>query len=114
MTPEHVIRQKWHETGWNLRVGDIVLIHDKSEIKGKYKMGIVEAVKTGEDGQVRSGTVGYMVPRSKDQFGQYSGGKRIQVSRSIQRLTLLLPIEEQNYPLEVVENTIKKVSQSDM
>ena len=48
-----------------------MLIHEKSDVKEHYKMEIVEAVKTGEDGHVRSGTVGYTVPRSTDQFGQY-------------------------------------------
>ena len=28
VTPIHVIRQKWHESQWNLKVGDLVLVHD--------------------------------------------------------------------------------------
>lgn len=29
VTPECVIRQKWHETGRNLQNGDVVLVHDQ-------------------------------------------------------------------------------------
>ena len=53
VTPAHVIRQKWHQTGRNLACGDVVLIHDKSPVKGTYILGIVEAVNVGDDGLVR-------------------------------------------------------------
>ena len=33
VTPEWIIRKKWHETSHNLKVGDIVLVHDKTPIK---------------------------------------------------------------------------------
>ena len=107
--PESVIRQKWHESGRNLQPGDVVLLHEKSAIKGKYQMGIVETVKESRDKLVRSCTVSYTVPNTKDPIGAYTGGKKITVSRSIQRLTLLLPIEEQNCQLQVVENALKKI-----
>ena len=96
VTPEAVIRQKWHEKGRNLKPGDIVLLHDKSPIKGTYQLGIVESIKEGVDQLVRSCKVSYVIPYVKDKLHQYLGGKRITVSRSIQRLTLLLPVEEQN------------------
>ena len=62
VTPDWVVRQKWNETGCNLRVGDIVLVHNKSPVKGKYLMAIVEDVSVGKDGLVRSCKVGYGVP----------------------------------------------------
>ena len=109
VTPEHVIRKKWHETGRDLRIGDVVLIHDKSEIKGKYLMGLVDSVCIGKDQRVRSCTVSYMLPRSKDSAGRYSGGKRIVISRSVQRLSLLLPVEEQMEEIEVNGKNVQKV-----
>ena len=96
VTPENIIRQKWHETGHNLRPGDIVLIHETSAIKGKYVLGIVDSVKESIDELVRSCKVSYTIPNPRDPANKYSGGKRVVVSRSIQRLTLLLPAEEQN------------------
>ena len=72
-------------------------------------MGIVETVHEGKDGRIRSGTVGYTIPRSKDSLGQYTGGKKVSVSRSVQRLTLLLPVEEQKESLKVVGFEVKKL-----
>ena len=101
VTPESVIRQRWHETGRSLQVGDIVLIHESSPIKGRYTLGIVESVKVSQDGLVRSCVVGYRIPSSRDSIGKYSGGKKVTVTRSVQRLSLLLPIEEQSEKLIV-------------
>ena len=72
-------------------------------------MGIVETVHEGKGGRIRSETVGYTILRSKDSLGQHTGGKRVSVSRSVQRLTLLLPIEEQREPLHVVGYEVKKL-----
>ena len=55
----------------------------------------------------------YAVPYNKDPVGRYSGGTRIVVSRSVQRLTLLLPNEEQSDKLIVENNLLKKSSQEE-
>ena len=105
-----IIRVKWHETGRNLRTGDIVLLHDKSPIKGRYQLGVVESAQKSEDGLVRSCQVGYKIPKepSKVYYGEENWkngrGKWISVSRSVQRLHLLLPVEEQDKPLTVEED----------
>ena len=98
ITPEYVIRKQWHESGRNLQPNDIVLIHDKSSIKGKYLMGKVVSVNVGSDGRVRSCAVGYTVPNKKEPSDEYTSGRKILVTRSIQRLSLLLQIEEQDGP----------------
>ena len=108
VTPESVIRQKWHETGRNLRPGDVVLLHEKTPIKGKYQLGIVDTVKESDDHLVRSCTISYTIPNAKDHVSVYTGGRRVTVTRSVQRLTLLLPVEEQQCRLEVVENVLKE------
>ena len=78
-----------------------MLIHESSPIKGRYTLGIVESVKTSQDGLVRSCVVGYRIPSSRDSIEKYSGGKKVTVTRSVQRLSLLLPIEEQSEKLVV-------------
>ena len=105
------MRQKWHETGRDLKIGDIVLIHDHTELKGKYRMGIVESVCESQDGRMRSCSVSYTIPNGKDKVSKYSGGRRIVVSRSVQRLTLLLPIEEQDCRIQVIVFEVKKVEE---
>ena len=63
VTPHWLLRKKWHETECNLKVGDVVLVHDKSPMKGHYILAIVEAVSVGKDGLGRSCKVGYGIPR---------------------------------------------------
>ena len=74
-------------------MNNIVKIHDP--------MGLVESANEGRD-CVRSFTVSHTISRSKDLSGQYTGGKQVVVSRSMQRLSLLLSVEEQFGPVEVV------------
>ena len=88
--------------------GDIVLIHDKGPIKGKYTLGIVDSVDKSQDQLVRSVKVSYMVQNGKDRSAEYTGGKRIVVSRSIQKLTLLLPVEDQDTILQIKDGKIVK------
>ena len=90
-------------------MGDVVLVHESSTIKGKYILGIVEAVKTSRDELVRSCVVGYRIPNSKDPIGKYSGGRKVSVTRSVQRLTLLLPVEEQHGEVTVEGDHILRV-----
>ena len=88
VTPQLIFRQKWHEKSRNLCIGDIVMICETSHIKAKYKLAIVEAIHTSSDGCVRSATLRY---------SNISGERctRITVKRSVQRLVLILPVEEQ-------------------
>ena len=92
-----------------MRPGDVVLIHDKTNIKGKYLLGLVESIDPSKDHLVRSCKISYTVPNSKDPVGTYTGGKKVIVSRSIQRLSLILPVEDQKQSL-VVENNVIKLS----
>ena len=112
VTPLHVIRQKWHSTGRNLVAGDIVLVHDKTSFKGKYRIAKVTEVKVSTDGMVRSCLVVYRIPNAKDLPHQYSGGKLVTLSRSVQRLTLLLAKEDQETELEVDDNGEVRKSES--
>ena len=89
------------------------MVHDKSEVKGTYILGKVEKVCPGSDGLVRSCQVGYRILNAKDPMNVYSGGKKISVSRSVQRLSLLLPIEEQPGSLVVDGNKIVKEDKED-
>ena len=79
ITPLHVIRQKWHESKRNLKIGDLVLVHDKSPIKGKYTLAIVDEVKISTDGFVRSCVLKYSIPHAKDSTREYSGCKEIKI-----------------------------------
>ena len=102
VSPSLIVRQKWHKVSRNVCVRDLVMICESSPIKSKYKLGIVDAVHVSDDGHVRSATVRYVLLQ-KNSKGE-DVVKNITVKRSIQRLALILPVEEQVTPLEVTDN----------
>ena len=75
-------------------------------------MAVVDSVKFSSDGLVRSCIVSYRIPNPKDSPENYSGGKLIKVSRSIQRLTLLLSVEDQDKSLIVEDGQVKASHES--
>ena len=102
MTPGLIVRQKWHETSRNLRVGDLVMLCEASPLKAKYKLGVVDEIHPSEDGCVRAVTVRYVLI-------QKNNIQHIRVKRTVQRLSLILPVEEQSSPLEVEEHELCSV-----
>ena len=91
--------------------GDIVLVHDVSVLKKAYKMAVVETVKQSADGLVRSCIVSYRVSNPKDSSENYSGGKLVKISHSVQRLTLLLSVEEQEQNLVIENGKVKAITE---
>ena len=61
----------------------------------------MEEVNFSKDGFFRSCMVKYRAPDPKAMIRVSSAGKMVTVRRSVQRLTLLLPVEEQTRKLEV-------------
>ena len=53
-TPNLQIRSKWFKQRENISIGDVVLLVDKSMVRGQWKLGIIEDVFPGRDGLVRS------------------------------------------------------------
>ena len=99
-----MVRQKWHEQSRNLSVGDLVLICEPSKLKAKYKLGVVDSVTLSADNIVRSVVVRYVLLQ-KNAKGD-TNTRIIRVSRSVQRLVLILPVEEQHTPLEVTDDEV--------
>ena len=84
--PSLLIEQKWHHAKRNVRVGDLVVIHDKDLKRSEWKLGrIVEAIP-GKDGIVRRIEIEYKNKESV-QF--------VRITRSVQRVIVILPVEEQ-------------------
>ena len=104
VSPSLVVRQKWHEQSRNLRIGDLVRICEPSKLKAKYKLGIVDAVTISSDGNVRSAIVRYVLLQ-KNSKGDDTV-RVIRVSRSVQRLVLILPVEEQDTPLVITDDEV--------
>ena len=100
--PGLITRQKWHHSSRNLKPGDLVLILDSNQLKGKYKIGIVEDIVLSADGFVRSAMVGYNIVQVGDKLEKRV--RHVTVHRSVQRLCLIMPVEEQDCSLKVVED----------
>lgn len=90
--PTLTVRQRWHTAQRNLRERDVVLVQDSDLIRGNWKLAQVERAIPGRDGKVRDVELRYRIvdpgstpDRKKDRF----------INRSVHRLVLLLPVEEQ-------------------
>ena len=92
--PSLVRQNKWLIPEKDLAPGDVVLVADKSFNKGSYKLAQVHEVFPGPDGKVRKVNIRYKHLRSYEPNGMYKGAKDIIVSRSVQRLALLVPTSE--------------------
>ena len=104
VSPGLVIRQKWHKKSRNLQAGDLVMLCEHSLIKSKYKLGVVDSIHKSEDGFVRSATIRYVNIQKNP-----SGDDKVSfvyVKRSVQRLVLILPVEEQSAPVEVEDHEL--------
>ena len=51
-------------------------------------------------------SVQYRIPNPTDVVRKYTGGKEVILKRSVQRLTLLLPVEEQSKTLLVRDGQV--------
>ena len=101
VSPNLIVRQKWHTKTRNLQAGDLVMICDSNKLKSKYRLAVVEEVKEDANGVVRSGTVRYCNieknPHGEDKVST------MRVARSVQRLVLIMPVEEMSAPVVVKE-----------
>ena len=87
-----IIRQKWHVKNRSLQVGDIVLVQDANMIRGNWRLAQVKEAVPGKDGLVRDVMLRV---KNQDDAKSYKGLPDMYLKRSIHRLVLILPIEEQ-------------------
>ena len=83
--PTLIVRSKWHVKHRNLKVGDVVLIQEENLRRGKWKTGVVTDTLPDENDLVRN-----VVVRTVTETGVQTSLKR-----SVQRLVLLVPNEEE-------------------
>ena len=90
--------RKWIESHRNMAVGDVVLImYTSKSAPGTYRMGRVSSIELDEDGLVRTCTVKYSLIKPIDAKNRSSlrGVVPKEVRVPVQRLVLILPVEEQ-------------------
>ena len=91
--PTLLIRRKWHTEARDLRVGDIVIVQpDKVEFHGHWRLAQVCSAEKARDGKVRSVKLRY---KQQGHGKAYKGLQDTEITRSVHRLVLILPLEEQ-------------------
>ena len=99
-SPKLVDHKKWFNSSQRqLQKDDLVMIADKNALKAKYKLAIVSDVTPSSDGKVRKAELLYHTAGSSNRKGQ-----AVTVTRSVQRLALILGIEEQKGPMCVIDD----------
>ena len=93
--PALVIRRQWNTTTRNLRPGDVVIIADKNTMRGEYRLGLVREVFPSRDKKVRRVSVMYKNFQNGDKLEYKGDSQAIVVTRSTQRLSLLVPVDEE-------------------
>ena len=73
----------------------MVLICDKNQFKGQYKLARVKEVFPGPDGYVRKVTLVYKNTRPGEPLSKYMGAPDTIVTRAIQRIALLVPVNDE-------------------
>ena len=95
--------KSWTQEQRGVKQGDVVLISysDKSKT-GTFRLGIVEEIETDPDGLVRTCLVGYRLVRSDMPVEElkiyFKGLKWKQLRVPVQRLCIILPVEEYGVP----------------
>ena len=93
--PTLIRQRKWTQEFRSIRVGDIVYVADSNVVRGEYRLARVIEVHPGSDGIVRRVTVRYVIYKSIGKDMKLRDGRIISVERSVQRLALIVPVEEQ-------------------
>ena len=88
-------QSKWQHRNRNIQVGDIVLVYESSAIKGQYKLGLITETIPSKDGVIRKVKLSYKNYKVDEKVTCYSGAPNVIVTRSIQRLSLLVPIDSE-------------------
>ena len=95
--------KSWTQERRGVAPGDVVLVsyQDKSKT-GTYRLGVVDSVEVDQDGLVRTCQVRYRLVRSDlpaEQLRIYFKGLKFKSIRvPVQRLCVILPVEEQDQP----------------
>ena len=84
--PSLTVWPKWHTARRNVKVGDVVVIQDSNQIRGKWKLGIVSKAESSlRDGFVRNVEIQY---KNKNALSFTT------ITRPVQRIIVLVPASE--------------------
>ena len=94
--PTLVPIRRWRMKKKNLKVGDVVMIEYPNVIKDDYRVGKVVKVHPDSSKLVRTVTVAYRKRDAREDSLVYKSKPLTEEKMAVQRLSLLVPVEEQN------------------
>jgi len=93
--PAMLSHRRWFDERRNLQVGDVVLVTDNSPLIKSYQLAKVTEAQADSDGMVRTVEIGYKRYKATEKgTARYTGGSTTTLRRSVQRLVLIVPVEE--------------------
>ena len=83
--PSLIIRQKWHTAKRSVKVGDVVMVQDSNNVRGRWRMGRVSKAEPSlRDGFVRNIDIEYKNPNH---------AVFTTITRPVQRVIVIVPVE---------------------
>jgi hypothetical protein len=86
---EKLLSRTWRKVKRNVAVGDVVYMMEKDDDDEFCRMGILEEVKEGPDGHIRTATVRYTNPGGEP---QHRSAHKLAV-RPIHKLAVIVPVD---------------------
>jgi hypothetical protein len=83
-----ILSPKWRQAKRDAAVGDVVLLAEAENDDPTYRLGVIDGVKTGEDGHVRTVNIRYTNP------GKIAGTRSPPktTTRPIHKIAVLVPV----------------------
>ena len=94
--PTLVPIRRWRHKKKNLNVGDVVMIMYPNQMKDDYRVGKIVAVHPDSSKLVRTVTVAYRRRDAREDRNTYKSKPLTEERMAVQRLSLLVPSEEQH------------------
>ena len=92
--PTLIHQSKWLHQSRDLRVDDVVIVADPQTMKAEYRLARVTKIFPSSDGRVRRVKIAYKKYKVGEKVSEYSGAADKEVERSVQRLALLVPVDQ--------------------
>ena len=93
--PTLLQQSKWMVATRGVKKDDVVLVADSNVLRGEYRVAQVKEAVPDKDGLVRKASIRYKTFKAGEALRVYKGAPDQVVERSVQRLSLLVPVEDQ-------------------
>ena len=71
-----------------------MIVQDPNQLRGKWKLATVSQVFPSGDGKVRRVEIQYKNEKVGEAANQYSGTRYTRIERPVQRLVVIIPIDD--------------------